>query len=132
MKTNWIISLTLLCFIKSFPKHRIKQTYSFQSNPGKVINFSTDQFLISLLGYFLAHFRFRNCFIKNTRFKTTPVSSEARQPKQSPVLGSHRPSIHKEPGPGNQGCLGRRSVTLNVQAMSLHFIWSSYPIVAQC
>lgn len=107
-ETHWIISLTL-CFIKSFTK--IKQIYYFKINPGSVTNFSIDQFFIALLGYSLAHFRVRNCFIKNTGFQSNPISLRPRG--QSPACtGSHRPSLNKKPGPQSKGHVGRKSVLL--------------------
>lgn len=72
--------------------------------------------------------------LRTLDFKTNPFSSEAQQSKQSPVLGSHRVSIHKRPGPGSQGCLGRKSVTLmfRPQVHILYGVGAPLQHSAQC
>lgn len=117
--THWIISLTLLCFIKSVAK--IKQIYYFKISPGRITNFSIDQFFITLLDYFLTHFRVRNCFIKNPGFQSNPIS--LRRSSQSRSYG---PSVNNKPGPSWQNVSH-----INIQA-SIPIYYGVTTLLQQC
>lgn len=92
-----------------------KRIYYLKINPGKVTDFSINQFFFTLLGIFPHILEPGTASLRAPGFKTIPFPWGSAT-RTEHYTGSHRPPINEQPGPLSQGRLGRKSVLLKVWA----------------